>query len=131
LKRRTKLIALLTGLAALPVVANVPAFGVSTNFVLISNHDAYRQSVSITEYRQDGTQVRTGTWWVGGSDAHYWVIGSGDYVRLTGPEKFSDAVPATSLPICYRIDRGVHMHKVSDDCNTSGASPVWDDPGPP
>jgi hypothetical protein len=132
LKKRTKLISLLAGLAALPVVASVPAFGEgSGNFILVSNRDFPDRNISLTEHRQDGTEVRSGTFTIKHNDADYWIIGAGDYVTVTGPFNFSEAVPATSIPRCYRIEQKSGMYYVPNDCNTSGAKLMWQDPGPP
>jgi hypothetical protein len=132
LKKRTKLISLLAALAALPVVASVPAFGDSPgNFILISNRDYIDHQIDITEYRQDGTEVRSGTWKVSSHNANYWVIGAGDWVEMWGPNNFDERIPATSLPRCYRISQESDMSYVPNDCNTSGASALWYDPGPP
>jgi hypothetical protein len=132
LKKRTKLISLLAALAALPVVASVPAFGESSgNFILVSNRDVPSHRISIAEYRQDGTEVRNGTWSVKSHDANYWVIGAGDWVELWGPKNFDERIPATSIPRCYRISQTSDMSYVPNDCDTSGASVLWQDPGPP
>ena len=125
MKRRTKLISLLAVFAASTVVASVPAYGdTPSNFVTISNRDGDAHKVSISEYRKDGTLVHQGDFTIGSRNAHYWVIEWGDAVKVTGPDNFSQSLPATSLPHCYRIDEGANMHSVADNC-TAGGTRVW------
>jgi hypothetical protein len=125
LKRQTKLISLLVGLAASTVAVSVPASADPSNFVLISNRDGDAHVISIAEHTQNGTLVRSETWTIGATRAHYWVINPGDYVNVKGPDGFSESLPATSLPHCYRINEGADMHTVPGNCNTRGATSVW------
>jgi hypothetical protein len=125
MKKRTQLISLLAGFAALTAATSVPAFGETrTNFVLVSNRGSAGHDVSIAEYPNipGRPAQKAGTWSVGGKNAHYWIIDPGDWVEVTGPNNFDEKIAATDLPVCYRITDDQIMHRVTDSCTTDGAS---------
>jgi hypothetical protein len=126
LKRRTKLVSLLTGLAATAAaMIGVPAFAADaapSNFVLISNRATAKHNITLIETDQAGRLVRNGRWDVGAKQAHFWVLNPGDVVKVQGQHNFNQTYAATDLPVCLRISVEGDMHKVPGQCTTSGAS---------
>lgn len=129
MKRRTKVVSLAAGFAALTAVASVPAFGqtfnTGSNFVLISNQANDGHDMTISEYPLTAGRPadKSGTWRVGQNKAHYWVIDTNDWVEVEGLNGFDAKIAATDLPACFRITHSSQIQRVSS-CNTDGASQV-------
>jgi hypothetical protein len=132
MNRRTKLVSLLAGIAAAAALVNVPAFANDpSSFVLVSNRDLGAHNITLTEYNQSGAIVRgPKTWSMGSKKAHYWTIGTGNWVAVSSAGGLDQKLAATDLPACFRITGDppgeippvVKTERVTVSCNTDGAT---------
>ncbi len=133
MKKRTKLISLLTGITAVTAMISVPATAADPPlFVVVSNHDGlHGQDVWLTEHAQDGSNVRgPQKFTVGANNAHYWTLDKGDWIEATGPDGVNFRLASTDTA-CFRINAKSHrgptssdatMERVTDSCNIEGAT---------
>lgn len=137
MKKRTKLLSLLAGVAASATLAVAPAFGDNgESYVVVSDHYYGTIQIWVTEYdkyggiihRKHQEMTNGALYWNIDSNAAYVLVEGGNpsgdlpdtSLRVPSDPNQTLATQPNALPACFRIDSKKNLKWISESCNKDG-----------